>query len=291
MHPAVSSACALLLALHGYRKQSLSLDGAVAAFVVGAITMSHPDALFPALLITFYLSGSRITKMNKEKKKKIEEGYHEAGNRNATQVLCNSLTGVLVSLAHRYVAARSAVGAQGCPDAHSSRVLTALVYAYVGHYATCAGDTFASEIGTAFASSRWSRLITTLEKVPAGTNGGVTTVGTLASALGGALIGLMWHVCSLLQPCFATSLLWSVGIGACIGLAGSLVDSVLGATVQQTRYSKQTLQIQKSHTHRKQLDTESVVVLGHDLLGNDAVNFLSSLMTALACGAAYYFLA
>ena len=53
--------------------------------------------------------------------------------------------------------------------------------------ACCLGDTFASEIG--ILSKSTPRLATTWKKVPPGTNGGMTLLGTLASVLGGALIG------------------------------------------------------------------------------------------------------
>ncbi len=55
------------------------------------------------------------------------------------------------------------------------------------HMACCLGDTFASEIG--ILSKSTPRLVTTWRKVPPGTNGGMTLLGTLASACGGALIG------------------------------------------------------------------------------------------------------
>src|SRR5260370_8225741 len=53
--------------------------------------------------------------------------------------------------------------------------------------ACCLGDTIASEIG--ILSKSTPRLATTWRKVPPGTNGGMTILGTLGSAFGGALIG------------------------------------------------------------------------------------------------------
>ena len=53
----------VLLGVHGLRSGSLSLSGAFAAIVAGDLTLGLPDLrLFGALLIAFYLAGSRATK-------------------------------------------------------------------------------------------------------------------------------------------------------------------------------------------------------------------------------------
>jgi uncharacterized membrane protein len=57
-------AVATLLSVHGYRKRSLSPDGAIAAFVIGFTMLSGPLRAFGISLIVFYLLGSRATKCN-----------------------------------------------------------------------------------------------------------------------------------------------------------------------------------------------------------------------------------
>jgi uncharacterized membrane protein len=88
----VSLLLALLLAVHGIRKKSLSPSGALTAFLVGFLSLSAPTHVFGVSLISFYLVGSRITKIGKRRKAALEEGHTEAGYRNAGQVLCNSAT-------------------------------------------------------------------------------------------------------------------------------------------------------------------------------------------------------
>ncbi len=106
------------------------------------------------------------------------------------------------------------------------------------HFACCLGDTLASELG--ILSRGRPRLITTLQKVPPGTNGAMSVGGTIASVVGGAIVGLLAGVTLLLENkgCSAGNVVESVGWGIFGGGFGSLVDSFLGATVQETRYSQ-----------------------------------------------------
>ena len=61
----VAALIALALALHGYRKGSLSDSGAVAAFLVGYLHLANPLKVFGVVLIGFYLVGSRVTKVSR----------------------------------------------------------------------------------------------------------------------------------------------------------------------------------------------------------------------------------
>ena len=150
---------------------------------------------------------------------------------------------------------------------------------YISHYACATADTWASELG--ILSKEQPRLVTTLflRKVPHGTNGGMSILGTIASGLGGAFIGLV-HVC-FRYPGAGYNLMDHVGVvafGACCGIIGSLFDSILGATVQASYYSKEKKCIVK------EFDTndESIEhICGVDLLSNEAVNVVSILMTMI----------
>lgn len=65
-----------LFAYRGYKKSSLSLDGALAAFVVGVI---HGLAGLPFFLVlaVFFFSSSYLTKLKSDQKKLIEEDFKE----------------------------------------------------------------------------------------------------------------------------------------------------------------------------------------------------------------------
>jgi len=92
--------------------------------------------------------------------------------------------------------------------------------AFAGALAAATADTWASEIGRHSRTS--PRLITNGTPVPAGTDGGMTLLGTTAGIAGAGLIAALSYV------------LGQRGAQA-IAIAGSLgmmADSLLGATVQ-----------------------------------------------------------
>jgi len=111
------------------------------------------------------------------------------------------------------------------------------ILAALGHFACCLGDTLASELGILASSA--PRLITTFKPVPPGTNGAISIGGTLASLIGGAVMGLVTAASLVLDRASCSEhivdlVLW----GMLAGVGGSAVDSLLGATVQRTRYDE-----------------------------------------------------
>lgn len=141
--------------------------------------------------------------------------------------------------------------------------------------ACCCGDTWASEIGSVM--DHRPRLITTLAPVLRGTNGGVSVPGLVASAAGGALIGVVYYTTSMVLITGAySSMEWVIiPVGLFAGLFGSLVDSLLGATLQFSGHNPKTGRIAHSPgPHIKH-------ITGWDVLSNNTVNLLSSLITAV----------
>lgn len=316
---------ATYLGYSGYRKGSLSLDGAVTASLVGYASMANPFVGYGLTLITFYLAGSKATKFKAsikaqlethttdpddptpDEKKGVKRRDTSSGNRSSVQVLCNSLTAVVACLAFRVLNAGvvkvdplgkgmlkvvELVGG-GTKVGVSNLLLTLLVG---GHYAACMGDTFASELG--ILSKGQPRLITQPWKiVPKGTNGGVSPLGLTVSALGGTFIGLIQSVSLFAHYRFTNqsplplqTYAKLITLLTTAGLFGSLVDSLLGATLQQTLYNKNSKkvlvggQITDVLDGKKQDDPNAqwVRVTGWNVLDNNAVNFVASALTAAA---------
>ena len=95
----------------------------------------------------------------------------------------------------------------------------------VAAMAAATADTWATEIGS---FSPWApRLVTTWAPVPAGTSGGITLLGTLGGVAGA--VGMAW-LAAVLEPRGAAA--GSAALVVVAGLAGMVVDSLLGATAQ-----------------------------------------------------------
>ena len=80
-----ASVLATFMSVRGYRKGSLDASGAVCAFFVGLVSCSA-SVRFGLTLIVFFLSSSKVTRIGAARKREIEDGHQEGGNRNWVQV-------------------------------------------------------------------------------------------------------------------------------------------------------------------------------------------------------------
>lgn len=262
-----------LIARNGLRKKSLSKSGAEAGFLVGLI-LTLSSYCFMASLLVFFLTGSKLTKWRSGQKRKLEADFKEGGQRNWLQVICNA--GIASELSLLYLVD---VGCSEFPIDFQKRYSASwLSTAVLGSLACSCGDTFASEIGSVVGKTDpW--LVTTFQRVPRGTNGGISVVGLLSSVVGGAVTGLAYFVVLLLCANSDTMLnshpQWPIVVlGGLCGLFGSLVDSLLGATLQYSGINLKTGLIVEQPSDNVQY------ISGVPLLDNHGVNLLSSVVTA-----------
>ncbi|XP_074595145.1 transmembrane protein 19 [Brevipalpus obovatus] len=271
----VSFIVPIIMIIHGYTKKHLDITGVVAAFIVGFfLTLSN--YCFMTCMLAFFLTSSRATKYMGHLKRKVEADYEKSSRRNWLQVVCNG--GIALQFALFYILERGI--AEETPinfkqDYHASWFAMAVM----GSIACCNGDTWASELGIVLSKSD-PVLITTLHKVPKGTNGGVTIMGLILSATGGLVIGFVYYTTLLL--CINRGVLaispdqWPViVIGLLAGLIGSIIDSLLGATLQYSGLDMRSRTVvENSGEHVRWIS-------GVRLLDNHSVNLLSSLAMAV----------
>jgi len=223
-----------------------------------------------------------------------------AGRRDWKQVLCNGGVPTVLAVAYGALAgcvdlplnpgqAAAAAAAAGAPllEPWRSRALTALLGGFLGYYACCMGDTWASELGVLWRGT--PRLVTSGRRVRRGTNGAVSPLGLAASAAGGLFAGLVFYAAALVSPTLwvfgaqraAAQAQWPlVVLGLAAGLGGSLVDSLLGATVQFSGYDRARRRVVGR-------PGESVTrICGRPWLSNNAVNLASASLTSAATAAA-----
>jgi uncharacterized membrane protein len=115
-------------------------------------------------------------------------------------------------------------------------------------------------------------------RVPAGTNGGVTLVGTACSVAGGVVIAALTIAMDVVSGISVVQPLRILAYGATCGCLGSVLDSVLGASLQITYFDERT----KKVTSQPSVDTK--LVCGSDILTNEQVNLVSTIITTALGG-------
>jgi uncharacterized membrane protein len=118
-------------------------------------------------------------------------------------------------------------------------------------------------------------LITTGKPVAPGTSGGITLLGTAAAALGALTLGAVFWLLQRCQKSLASLPL----IALVSGLGGSIVDSILGATVQVMYYCPVCEKETERHIHN--CGTKARPLRGPAWFNNDLVNFIATLFGAL----------
>lgn len=94
----------------------------------------------------------------------------------------------------------------------------------VAALAEAACDTVSSESGKAL--SQWARLITTGQRVPAGTDGGISLPGTVLGAIAAAAVGIEAVLSGIVSGQFAF-------VAVIAAIVGMFMDSMLGATLER----------------------------------------------------------
>jgi uncharacterized protein (TIGR00297 family) len=256
---------ALAISWLAHRLGALDRSGLWAATLVGGIVFGLGGWQWGMLLVGFFVSSSLLSHLRSGEKQIIHREFARGEARDWRQVLANGGWPALLSLA-------SAYGQSPLLD-----------YAFLGALAAVTADTWATELG--ILSSSPPRLISSGRKVPTGTSGAISPLGLGASLAGAASIGLLAVGLSGAECLWRGQMpsllpLRLVGTACAGGMVGTMMDSLLGATLQG-----------KWRCEKCQRETERRVhscgewtyhLRGIPWLDNDGVNTISSLAGSLA---------
>lgn len=265
----------LLIAFLAYKFHSLSVRGFFASVLVGTIIFGLGGIAWAILLLTFFVSSSILSKMFRNRKVGVDEKFSKGSQRDAGQVFANG--GVAACLALTWFV----TWLFGPGSAENDWIWMA----FAGSLAAATADTWGTELGV--LSRRRPVLITTFKPVDAGTSGGISLMGALSALAGSALIAFLAAVMGKtlgmdgsgpeVDP-------WlQFGVITFAGFAGSLVDSLLGATKQAIYFCPSC----QKETEKYPLHTCGKLTRlkrGWDWLNNDWVNAACVLAGALFAG-------
>lgn len=243
-------ALGLALAITSYASKLLTLSGAVAAFVLAAVIFGVGGWKWTVPIFTFFTLSSLLSRVGGGRKARFASVFEKTSRRDHGQVLANG--GVAGFLALWQLA---------FPVADFYPM-------YLGAVAAVTADTWGTEVGLLTKGKTIS--IASFKTVDQGMSGGISVVGISAGMLGACVIA-------------ASAFFWLKDVRVLIfvaaaGFAASLIDSVLGATIQ----AEYECTVCGRSTERKEhCGMPAKLVKGYPSFDNDAVNWLCAFAGAI----------
>src|SRR4051794_14835512 len=247
---AVGFAGAAAFSLAARQVRALSPSGAFAATAVGGTVVAGSGIRGGGVLLAFFITSTLLGR--------LPAGAHleqrRGRERDAVQVVANGGVAAILALASSLSRERT-------------RLL--LLAGFGGALATAAADTWATEIGSRSGSQ--PRSILTLQPTAPGASGGITVAGLAASAVAASIIARLASAPVASTVRYRSPQVIAIALG---GFTGALVDSVLGATVQEVRFCDTCLVETEEPLHRCGAQTR--VLRGARWCDNDMVNAIAT---------------
>ncbi len=235
-------------------KRILDKRGTISAVFVGFLVLFAGGWEWLILLLVFLTTAATATRYRFEQKARLGFVEGQTDIRSWRNVFANSA----IPVASAVILGTTSLELSS--------------FAFLGAISTSMADSLATEFG--LLNPYQPRLITNFSKrVPAGTSGGVSPYGMLASLMGSGVISLAAMLLGFGQFMGSTTFI-STFVG---GFLGSLLDSFLGAPVQARFTCRVCGRIfeKRSHCGRETKHSSGLLIMG-----NDFVNFISSLSGA-----------
>ena len=253
-----------VVVLAANRTRSLAPSGAIAALVVGTAAMCRSVG-WGAFLVTWFVLAALLSRMGRARKAARTAGVVEKGERrDAWQVLANGAV---------FGAGAAALAGGVVPPAATDVVAVAAAAGLVA----AGADTWATELGTLGGGRPWS--LRERRRVAIGVSGAVTTIGTVASAVGAFLLAALAGALTVIPQ-------RAVPLVALAGLAGAFVDTLVGAWWQERRWCPTCNESTEQRVHR--CGTPTARRGGFGLLTNDAVNLACTVSGAALATLLWY---
>ena len=233
-----------LLAFAAYRLKALTLGGTAGAMLLGSLFFSIGGVFWVIPMATFFVLSSILSKIGKLKRTILKGMIEKGSQRDILQVYANGGVSLIMAVLFHFT------GNDLC------------YLMFLGSLAAATADTWGTEIGI-FARSE-PRHILTFDKVPAGTSGGVTILGTSGFFMGAGILTL-----SGIFP-VSGSIIRLFIIVALSGILGALIDSVIGATLQAQYSCPQCQKTTEKLIHCGSHQT--TLISGIRWIDNDIVN-------------------
>ncbi|MFX0205565.1 MAG: DUF92 domain-containing protein, partial [Candidatus Hodarchaeota archaeon] len=218
----------------------------------------------------FFVSASILTKIKSQQKIAVQEKFQKGGERDAGQVLANGLPGFLFLVLY-FV--------EQDFEIYFIPEQSIWLLGFMVALASVNADTWATEIGLLTEKEpRW--ILNLSKKVPRGTSGGITFLGTTASLGGAGIVAFLYLTSIGIVHNFTLELvLESLGIMFC-GFLGSIIDSFEGASIQGFYHCPKCDYETEKRIHLKCGGTRTYRVRGLEIIDNDFVNSTSAALAA-----------
>ncbi|MEM6335286.1 MAG: DUF92 domain-containing protein [Bacteroidota bacterium] len=265
-HPAaadwllVSSAVALAFASLAYALRFLDLSGAFAAGLLAFSVLGLGGLMWTIPGMVYFFGSSLLSKWRKGAKQRLEAKQTKGSRRDAGQVYANGGIAWAALILYVFV-----------PH-------TAFYWMYLAAFAAAAADTWSTEIGTAVQGR--TRSVTTFRVLEPGRSGGISLAGTLGGVAGALSV---WIAAALVgwQAVSDLGVGWSLLLVVGGGVAGGLIDSLAGATVQALYWDEQ------AQAYIEAPPRMGRIARGYRWIDNDAVNLICTLSGAILALAGY----
>lgn len=198
-------------------KKLLTPAGYLHAWALGVIVWGCLGWPGYVVVMVYFLVGTAVTRIGMAEKEAAGIAEKRSGVRGPENVWGSALTATVCALG-------AWVAGSGWVTGISVTWVTLFALGYVASFATKLSDTTASEVGKAYGKRTF--LITTLQPVPAGTEGAVSLEGTLAGIVGSAVLAVIGWATGLISP-------WGIGLCLVAAFIATNFESVIGATLQE----------------------------------------------------------